>query len=509
MNNDDPSVQPHVTRAGTIGRVDRRSFIKLALGASAAVSPPLAPAWALAEQPLERRGPGKRVVILGAGLAGLVAAYQLKRSGHEVVLLEAQLRAGGRVRTLREPLTNGLHAEEGAGRIPSTHRATLSWIRQFGLPLEPFYPRSLAEVILLRGRRIKRPAGRDIDMSAVPLKLSPAERRVGLSHLDNHYYGTIMKRIGEAIKCRWPPEIAQLGEISFASFLEGLGASPDAIRYLALGFEQDSALDMIRDSASHHAPNLFKIQGGNDRLPGAFAARLADQIHYGCGVVSIQRDDHKVRVWYKQAGGREHVDADEVICTIPFSVLRNIEVLPPWPDDKRRAIDRLSYGSVVRTTYQTRRRYWEQEGLNGFGLSDTSFEVWSPTFGKPGKRGILQAYVYEDFARRLSAMGDEEREQVCVAEMEKVHPGLAEHLEGVISKCWDNDIWQRGAFTLYRPGEQSLYPVVCRNEGHIRFAGEHASPWPGWMQGALVSGTRAAREIDGWRDTNTCKDSPA
>ena len=199
---------------------------------------------------------------------------------------------------------------------------------------------------------------------------------------------------------------------------------------------------------------------------------------------------------------------DNVICTIPVGVLRQMAVLPPWPADKKRVIDSLTYGSVVRTTYQTRTRYWEREGLNGFGTSDAPFEVWSPTFGEPGRRGLLQAFVYEDLARKLSAMEDEQREEVMVGEMEKVHPGLSAHLEGVFSKCWDNDRWQRGAFTIYHPHEQVMYPLICRPEGRILFAGEHASPWPGWMQGALISGMRAAREVNGLRSDCAC-DNPA
>src|SRR5205823_8285024 len=103
----------------------------------------------------ERRGARKRVLILGAGLAGVAAGYELSRAGHDVTILEAQLRPGGRVHTLREPFSDGMHAEAGAGRIPSTHAITLRYVKEFGLTLDPFWPSKLADVYYFKGKRIK------------------------------------------------------------------------------------------------------------------------------------------------------------------------------------------------------------------------------------------------------------------------------------------------------------------------------------------------------------------
>src|SRR5207249_4151070 len=113
--------------------------------------------WALPQSVTQRNGSGKRVAILGAGLAGLAAGWESKQSGHDVIILEAQLHPGGRVHTIREGLSDELYAEAGAGRIPSTHHVTLEWIKHFGLELEPFFPKELAEVALLKGKRVKMP----------------------------------------------------------------------------------------------------------------------------------------------------------------------------------------------------------------------------------------------------------------------------------------------------------------------------------------------------------------
>ncbi len=479
--------------------ITRRDFLKAAGFAAGSLCLAKTPGWALPQQAAQSTGRPLRVTILGAGLAGLSAGWELKRAGYQVTILEAQTHPGGRVHTIREGLSDDMYAEAGAGRIPNTHKITREWVNYFGLELEPFYPTELSEVTLLKGKRVVTPMGKPIDMTQVPLELTPEERRIGLSSFDEHYYGATMRQIGDAIRDDWPPGIARLADISMADYLRQQGASADAIHYMTFGFEKDAALDFIRDAYSHHTESLAKIKGGNDQLPRSFAARSSEQIRYGCAVEHIEQQPDRVRVTYRQSSLQDHIDSDAVICTIPFGVLRGIAVTPEWSPAKRHAIDSLSYGPVVRTTFQVNRRYWQDKGLNGFGSSDKNFEVWHPTYGKPGTRGLLQAYVYEDYAHQLDQLAENATAERMIADMDAVHPGLRPHLEAVVVKSWANDPWQRGAYTEYYVGEQKLWPDVCRREGQVWFAGEHASPWPGWMQGAIASGLKAAREIEGER----------
>jgi monoamine oxidase len=481
-------------------KVNRRAFVKLSgLAAGGLVlSPDLN--WALPQSVEPRHTSGKRVVILGAGLAGLAAAWELKNAGHDVTILEAQLHPGGRVHTIREGLSDDLYAEAGAGRIPATHTITLEWVKHFGLELEPFYPTELAQIALLKGKRVKITANGAVDMSTVPLNLTPEERKAGLANFDDHYYGEIMRAVGNAMREQWPPEFARLTDINIRDFLKQRGASEDAIHSMVSGFDDNAALDFIRDQLNFHAGSLWKIRGGNDQLPRAFAAKLSDVVHYGCAVEHIERGEQRVRIDCRHMGMLDHVEADAVICTIPYTVLRHIPVTPEWSAAKRNVIDHLNYGPVVRTTYQVSRRYWEDEGLNGFGVSEKNFEVWHPTYGKPGRRGLLQAYNYENYARELDQLQEDEQVERMIGDMDEVHPGLRRNLEAVVTKSWAKDPWQRGAYVVYPVGQMQWYSEICRREGRVWFAGEHASPWPGWMQGAIASGISAAREINATSD---------
>jgi monoamine oxidase len=185
------------------------------------------------------------------------------------------------------------------------------------------------------------------------------------------------------------------------------------------------------------------------------------------------------------------------VCAVPFSVLRRIEITAPLSPEKRRAIAEQPYDSATRVFVQVRRRHWEREGLSGFATTDLPDEIWHPTFDQPGPRAVLVSYTSGAQARRVAALAATERVAWMGRRAARLHPGLREHFEGGASFCWDEDEWARGAYSILKPGQMfTLLPHVARSEGRLHFAGEHTSAWPGWMQGALASGLRAAREIN-------------
>ena len=485
-------------RPGGNLELSRRRLLHLAALATGRLA--LEPAQALAAEagrPLVRRGPAQRVLVVGGGLAGLAAALELRRAGHAVTVLEATLRPGGRVHTLREPFSDGLFAEAGAGRIPSTHALTHAWVKRFGLRLKPYRPRA-PEVAWVGGvRQIKKP-GQDVDLSRAALDLSAEDRRLGLDGLYARYVGPWAREVGAGPAEKWPPPaLAPLGDQTMADFLRGHGASAGAIQLLLSGFEDDSALDFLRDAGSHDVPALFHIAGGNDLLPRAMARSLAKELIYGAAVERLEQDERGVRAVFSRAGQRQTVAADRLICTVPFPVLRGVEFSPAVSAGKRRALDELSYGAVTRVFLQTRDRFWEEEGVSGFATLDQPLEVWCPTHDQPGTRGILLGYLYEALARQVAALPPPARAGWFLDQLAPVYPRLRDRFEGGTSFVWDEQPYQRGAYAVYSRGQfASLWPHVATPEGRIHFAGEHTSQWPGWMQGALDSGLRAAREVN-------------
>jgi monoamine oxidase len=454
---------------------------------------------------LEPKGTPKRIVVVGAGLAGLAAAYELTQAGHDVTVLEARARTGGRVQTLREQFSDGLYAEAGAMNVYDTHDWTLKYIKLFGLTLDASPPSTLASVVYMRGRRIVAKQGQAIEY---PLDLTAEEKRMGRRGMWEKYVLSAAKDVGDYDAPAWPtPSLLKYDRMTFTEFLRSQGASSDAATLLGLGalgaFGDGagtvSALVLLREIAHRsRTKQNYYIRGGTDLLPRAFAAKLSERIRYGAAVVGLEQDSGGVRVAYLHAGARETLSADRIVCAVPFSILRRMKVSPEFTPEKRRAVEEMPYTSVARAYLQTSSKFWLEEGLTGSATTDLSnMLVFDGAPGQPPRRGVIEAYFAGPQARSLTAMREGERLLSTLALVEKVHPRVRREFEVGATKCWDEDEWARGAYAWYKPGQMaSLLPHVARPEGRIHFAGEHASSLFGWMQGALESGARAAREVN-------------
>lgn len=495
--------------------IDRRDFLRtgaLATGA-AAFLPFLPPPREYLRGPLAPRRPGdrsQRIVVVGAGLAGLAAAHELVRAGHDVTVIEARSRAGGRVHTLRQPFADDLYAEAGAMFAGGPH--VVRYADELGIDFVPPSTGGSGDFLfVVGGERLPLGRGPDATEPDWPLSLTAAERRMGLDGMRREYMMGAVSEIGDPLAPDWPPEeIRAYDDMSFADYLAARGASPAAIALLRLdvldlygqGFESVSALAFLRDWAARRFMDAGGpggvIPGGTDRLPDAFAAKLADRIRYGTEALRLEQDDRGVRVACRRGGRTETIEADRMVCTLPFPVLRTLEIAPALPADKRRAIDTLPYSTITRVYVQVARRFWEDEGLNGSAYSDGAVpRVLTQPMGRRTHRAVLEAHTGKATGARLAALGEDERLAFALEELEQVHPGVRAHAEGGTSYAWTEDPWARGGYASFAPGQIfEFLPVIARPEGRIHFAGEHTSRLSTSMDGALESGARAAQEIE-------------
>ncbi|MCM3904560.1 MAG: FAD-dependent oxidoreductase [Pyrinomonadaceae bacterium] len=484
--------------------MNRRDFLKQAVVVGATLSTSSLNAFAFGPRSLERRGATKKVIIIGAGLAGLSAAYELTQAGHDVTVIEARTRPGGRVHTLRDPFPDGLYAEAGAARIPNHHHFTLKYVELFGLTLDPFEPTSLPSVYHVRGKRIRVTPGQRVEW---PYDLTAEERTLGINGMRQKYIWSILGEVGDVTDPNWPPPdvLRKYDQMNRSDFWRSRGASPEAVALLSVGGIDDrvetwSTLFMLRNQALNRKLNrYYKIRGGNDLLPKAFAVRLSEKIHYAAPVVRIEQSAQAVKAVFLRAGAYHTLAGDYLICAVPFTVQKNIEVAPAFSVEKQRAIEQLPYLSASKIFLQSKRRFWAAEGQSGFAKTDLPIsQVWDVTYKQPSKRGILQAFPISLHSRRVTGMTEQERINFALDQVEMIYPSMREHFEGGVTKCWDEDEWARGVGAYYKPGQfSSLLPHVARPEGRIHFAGEHTSVWiDAWMQGALESGNRVAREVN-------------
>ena len=449
--------------------------------------------------------PRKRVLIIGAGMAGLVAAYELMRQGHEPVVLEAQQRVGGRVLTLRD-FAPGLYAEAGAMRIPRVHDLTLAYCARFGLKLRPFVmgnPKALAYI-----QGVRTTIGKlDADPQIIDFELAEHER--GRTYED--LWRTATQEIHDLYAQEGENALDRIcteyDRYSIRSFLRERGFSEGAIElYGVMSFREANlnaaVIEQFREIVGRAFEDMQEIEGGADRLPTAFYQELRQHIRFGHEVTAIEQDDHTVTLHVRTGSGRTTITGDYAICTIPFSVLRDVETRPAFSRRKQRAIRELNYNASTKILLPG------TAAVLGAAPTASSAAPRSPTCRsgasatprtRPPATSARSCWPATPGARTRcggARCPPQKRIEQALEDVAKIHPEIHDHFEFGVTHAWYNDPYAAGAFALFEPHQQSnLHDAIIAPEGRVHFAGEHCSLWHAWIEGALESGLSAARAV--------------
>ena len=446
----------------------------------------------------------RKVVIVGAGVSGLVAAYELLQAGHEPLILEAQHRLGGRILTLREPFSPGLYAEAGAMRIPRAHHLTLAYLDKFDLATRDFVMGNPNAYCYMGGVR-RRMSEVWSDPDSLGFDTAPHERSKTSGQLWDAAIRPLVEMIEKEGDEAWQRIADEYDQDSIREFLERKKWSEGAIEMFGLMENQEammntSFLECFREEAGHYYTNMVEIAGGMENLPLAFLPALRPYIHFGARMIAIDQSPDSAIIHYETSAGRFQADAGYAIITAPFPALRHVEVLKPFSRAKQRAIRQLHYDASAKVFLQTRDRFWEtDDGIVGGGtVTDLPIRnLYYTDYGKETGRGILLAsYTWSEDAQRWGSLSPENRIIQALEDVEQIHPQIRASFEAGASKMWHDDEFAGGAFALFDPGQQTLlYDEIISPEGRIYFAGEHASLYHAWIQGAIESGLRAAIAI--------------
>jgi monoamine oxidase len=450
-----------------------------------------------------RRDRPRRVIIAGAGLSGLAAATVLVDHGHDVTILEARDRPGGRVYTARKPFQGGQYAELGAARVPNVHPVTLGYVDRFGLPLEAFQPDGGGEDVLrFRGKVYRHRRGSSFDLSKLPLDITADEKKRGVRNVLQGKMQPVLLSLRDIASPDFPAEGLRQHDINVRDLCKRDGMSLDLFAAQGIGVfevktDRASSLGRMRILPMLLSGRaLWRIPGGMDRLPRAIATALGNRIRYESPVVSVKQRGDRVTVVALEGGRERAYDGDFMIWTAPLPPLGNVRFDPILSPGKQRAIQEAYFSSVTRVAMQVKSRFWEASGLSGYGSSDDPMELWHTTFDQPGPQGMLLAYFKHDGAKALAAVPPESRAAEGIARVARLLPGLEQHVVASAVHVWAQDPWAGGAYLQFLPGQlYDLKPHFARPEGRVHFAGDHTSYLPGWMQGALMSGHRVAAEI--------------
>jgi monoamine oxidase len=466
----------------------------------------------------------KHITILGAGVAGLVAAYELERLGHSVDIMEGSPRVGGRVMTHRfgdENEKDAPYAELGAMRIPHTHQHTLHYVKELGLADK------LCKFVTVFEEQN---AYMNIEGDIFRMKDAPRifqERYQGI-FTDTRYseqtrlFAAWLKTIVDTIS---PGNLRESLDADLKSHLMDELERLDLTPYFSLdgetidlnsfitdnpGFRArcSKALDMfLSDIIVETSHDLLQIKGGMDQIIQRLVSSIKAVVKCNQQVVAMRVRDGYTEIDYLNNGEKQTRRCEYVLCTIPFSVMRKME-LEGFDDRKLDSIHNTIYCPATKVAFHTQEAFWEEQGIKG-GASFSGEGVRqsyypSVKFNPNSGSVMLASYTIGTDADTLGNMSDTDRHEYVLNTVSKVHPELKNEgmVASVASIAWGNYKWSAGGCTVHWSDDMSdesnhiiSYLEAARPQNNLFFAGEHCSKYPAWLQGSIESALEAIYDI--------------
>ena len=441
-----------------------------------------------------------RILVIGAGLAGLSCAYELDRAGYNVMILEAKSHPGGRVRTYRDNFADNLYAEMGAEYVDSSDKHVQKYCEQFGLSI---LPAKQYDGIYVRNRHIYM---KDVKsgMASLPFDGTIKGKLFGQEVKYIQKWIDLAKKEGAANE-----KIQALDRISVEQLLKQGGAPKDIIQlYTYLNATEStttpskmSALSMVLShiKTSGFSENTVegRILGGNDQLPKGFAKRLGSKIKYNHAVKSVITTSDGIEVHLSGHENNNTIKAAKIIFAIPTTILKNIKVYPGFSKEKSQTIQNQSYGHVMKIAMQFQQRFWENSDSIGQRIfTDTPLRrVYHSSIDQPGPRGILLSFTSGSDARKLGGLSEKNRMKISKESCKNIWNNSNDFWENGISKYWNEDRWVKASYSLKGIGQKGYRGILAKAENPFYFAGEHTAINYASMNGAIESGIRASDEI--------------
>jgi monoamine oxidase len=488
-------------------RTTRRQFLEHA-GAAGLAAASVGAIGRLA--PAARAATPGRIVVVGAGLAGLTCAYRLQQAGIAAEVYEASSRAGGRCWTIRGAFADGQIAEHGGELIDQGHTQIRQLAKELGLKLvnllaaqpngtEDFYyfdgaPYTYAEA-LDDFNAVYQKLHQDVSAASYPtLWDSYTKRGYDLDHM------SVAEWIDESVPGGGSSKLGQLLDVAYNIEYGAETSAQSALNLIyLLGYIGQGNLRLFGKS-----DEKYHVVGGNDQIPALMAAQLGSRLHLGRELVAIKLQGSTYTLTFKQTGGgTTTVLADRVVLALPFSVLRSSVdyAKAEFEPLKVTAIEEQGMGTNSKLQLQFSKRRWYEVENNGNTYSDTGYQAtWEVTRGQSGRSGILVDYTGGTIGASFGSGTPTTRAKQFLQQLEPVLPGISNEWNGKATlDYWKDYPWTKGSYSYWKVGQYTGFSGIERTrQGNCHFAGEHTSiDFQGYLNGAVESGERAAAEILG------------
>lgn len=449
-----------------------------------------------------------RIVVVGAGLAGLTCAYRLRQAGVAATVFEANSRLGGRCWTQRGAFADSQLAEHGGELIDQGHTAIRQLAQELGLATdnllqaeangsEPIYFFNGAHYSVAEAtedlKQIWQKMHRDLSEASYPTLYNSSTPRG--AELDNL---SVIDWINETVPDGVGSRLGQLLDVAYNIEYGGESNEQSSLNLLyLLGYTGPGRLRLFGQSNEK-----YRIRGGNDQLPGRLAAALNPQVVTGAALVAIaQTPAGNYSLTFESGRKTNVVAADKVVLAIPFSILRSSVDLSRagFPPLKLTAIREQGMGTNSKMHVQFKTRHWENLGGNGDSFSDRGYQAtWDASRAQSGRSGLMVNYtggrIGDSFGKGTPAA----RAAEFLGQIEPAMPGLSNEWNGrAMVDHWPGNAFTRGSYSYWKVGQYTKFAGVESEQlGNCHFAGEHTSiDAQGYLNGAVESGERAANEV--------------
>lgn len=420
-----------------------------------------------------------KVIVIGAGFAGLAAAYRLKQNGCQVVVVESRNRVGGRVFSHQIDNEEDLVIELGAEWVGASHERMISMCNEFGLILEN---NQFESHLTFAGEYF--PKGK-WDYSA--------EWKAKFEKLIKDYANFREEDKKKLDRIDWWRYLVNNGiterDIQIRDLLDSTDFG-ECIRHV-------SAYAAIAEYAESSVKNEmdYKIKGGNSRFSESLADRIGrENIILKSRVTEVDQTGGKVKVTTHTG---EVYSGDSLICTVPTYALMNIKWNPGLPEDKIDAINQLQYARICKHAVLFNERFWKDEDFDM--VTDVyGHYFYHATKNQKGTKGSLISYTIGDKADVVSRQNDEFKANMINDSLKTAFGDVKSKIVNQVNYYWGMDEYTKGGYALYGVGQwYTLMPVLKKKFKDTYFAGEHLADWQGFMEGAIVTGEEAADAILG------------
>lgn len=472
----------------------------------------------------EKTGNGKRVIILGAGLAGMTAAYELGKLGYSCTLLEARSRAGGRCWSIRKGTVHketglaqqtasfdeGLYFNAGPSRIPHPHELTLHYCKELNVPVQVYNNINEATYFFSEGKgplSNRKVRVREVHADVRGYMSELLTKAIAQGQADTQLTKEDAQKVIEYLRAEGGLNIDKLYKAADrrgytqhpgAGDKPGTIADPHRLADILSSGLMDPDFYNVAEYVYELQMTMLQATGGMDAIAKALQNKLSGKIQLNAEVTAIHNTAEGVTVTYTQSSVAKNSKADFCICTIPLPVLSNIE--HNFAADASRAIDFIPYIPTGKIGLQFRRRFWEEDEQIYGGITRTNNELqqlFYPSNDYLSRKGILIGYYnFNERARKTGELPHAEREKLALEKGRLIHPQYDKEFESSFSVSWHKTPYSMGGWALYTPETRKThYKALTAPDRNVYFAGEHMTYLNAWMAGAFESARKIVTDI--------------